>query len=138
MNIGEAARQSGVPAKTIRYYEEIGLIAAAGRTQAGYRAYSTAEVEILRFIQKARSLGFSVKDVGDLLTLWRDRDRASADVRRIAQGHVAEVERKIAELEAIRRTLMGLISQCHGDDRPDCPILDGLAPGCCSSEAPPL
>ena len=131
MNIGEAARQSGVPAKTIRYYEEIGLIAAAGRTEAGYRSYATAEVEILRFIQKARSLGFSVKDVGDLLTLWRDRDRASADVRRIAQGHVAEVERKIAELEAIRRTLMGLISQCHGDDRPDCPILEGLAPGCC-------
>lgn len=131
MNIGDAARQSGIPAKTIRYYEEIGLIGAAGRTASGYRAYGTAEVEILRFIQKARSLGFSVKDVGDLLTLWRDRDRASADVRRIAQGHVAEVERKIAELEAIRRTLMGLISQCHGDDRPDCPILEGLAPGCC-------
>lgn len=131
MNIGEAARRSGVPAKTIRYYEEIGLIPAAGRTASGYRAYAEGEVEMLRFIQKARSLGFSVKDVGDLLALWRDRERASADVRRIAQGHVVEVERKIAELEAIRRTLMGLIDRCHGDDRPDCPILDELAPHCC-------
>lgn len=131
MNIGAAAKRSGVPAKTIRYYEEIGLIPAAGRTASGYRAYTESEVEMLRFIQKARSLGFSVKDVGDLLTLWRDRGRASADVRRIAQGHVAAVEHKIAELEAIRRTLMGLIDRCHGDDRPDCPILDELAPGCC-------
>jgi MerR family copper efflux transcriptional regulator len=132
MNIGNAAKLSGVPAKTIRSYEEIGLISKAGRTAAGYRAYSTAEVETLKFIHKARSLGFSVKDVGDLLTLWRDRERASADVRRIAEGHVAAVEQKIAELEAIRRTLHGLIHRCHGDDRPDCPILEGLAPGCCA------
>lgn len=131
MNIGEAAKQSGVPAKTIRYYEEIGLMPKAGRTASGYRAYTTAEVETLKFIQRARSLGFSVKDVGDLLTLWRDRERASADVRRIAEGQVQAVERKIAELEAIRRTLQGLIHRCHGDDRPDCPILDELAPGCC-------
>lgn len=131
MNIGTAASRSGVPAKTIRYYEEIGLIPAPGRTASGYRAYTAAEVETLRFIQRARSLGFAVKDVGDLLALWRDRERASSDVRRIAQGHVAEVERKIAELEAIRRTLQSLIDGCHGDDRPDCPILDGLAPGCC-------
>lgn len=132
MNIGEAGRRAGVPAKTIRYYEEIGLIPAAGRTASGYRAYTGAEVEMLRFIQKARSLGFSVKDVGELLTLWRDRGRASADVRRIAEGHVVAVEQKIAELEAIRRTLMGLVAKCHGDDRPDCPILDELAPECCS------
>ena len=132
MNIGDAARSSGVPAKTIRYYEEIGLISKAGRTASGYRDYGKAEVEILKFIHKARSLGFSVKDVGDLLALWRDRERASADVRRIAQGHVAAVEQKIAELEAIRRTLQGLIHQCHGDDRPDCPILEELAPGCCA------
>jgi Cu(I)-responsive transcriptional regulator len=131
MNIGEAAKRSGVPAKTIRYYEDVGLIPAAGRTAAGYRAYTASEVETLKFVQRARSLGFSVKDVGDLLALWRDRGRASADVRRIAQQHVAEVERKIAELETMRRTLQGLIHRCHGDDRPDCPILDELAPGCC-------
>lgn len=131
MNIGQAAKRSGVSAKTIRYYEEIGLIPAAGRTASGYRDYGDAEVETLKFIQKARSLGFSVHDVGDLLTLWRDRDRASADVRRIAQGHVQAVEQKIAALQAIRQTLEGLISRCHGDDRPDCPILEGLAPGCC-------
>lgn len=131
MNIGTVAARSGVPAKTIRYYEEIGLIPAPGRTAAGYRAYTAADVETLKFIQRARSLGFAVKDVGNLLALWRDRERASADVRRIAQGHVAEVERKIAELETIRRTLQSLIDGCHGDDRPDCPILDGLAPGCC-------
>lgn len=132
MNIGDAAKSSGVAAKTIRYYEDIGLIPKAGRTASGYRAYTEAEVETLKFIQRARSLGFSVKDVGNLLTLWRDRDRASADVRSIAQGHVAAVERKIAELDSIRRTLQGLIDCCHGDDRPDCPILDGLAPrGCC-------
>ncbi|MGE5514435.1 MAG: Cu(I)-responsive transcriptional regulator [Bacteroidota bacterium] len=131
MNIGTAAARSGVAAKTIRYYEEIGLIPSPGRTAAGYRAYTEADVETLRFIQRARSLGFAVKDVADLLTLWRDRERASADVRRIAQGHVSEVERKIAELETIRRTLQSLIDCCHGDARPDCPILDGLAPGCC-------
>jgi Cu(I)-responsive transcriptional regulator len=131
MNIGTAAARSGVPAKTIRYYEEIGLMPKPGRTAAGYRAYTDADVEVLRFIQRARSLGFAVKDVNDLLTLWRDRERASGDVRRIAKEHVAEVERKIAELEAIRRTLQSLIERCHGDDRPDCPILDELAPHHC-------
>lgn len=131
MNIGQASKRSGVPAKTIRYYEEIGLIPPAGRTAAGYRDYDESEVETLKFVQKARSLGFSVHDVGDLLTLWRDRGRASADVRRIAQGHVQAVERKIAELEAIKQTLEGLIRRCHGDDRPDCPILAELAPSCC-------
>jgi len=127
MNIGEAARRSGVPAKTIRYYESIGLIPAAGRTNAGYRAYTTNEVETLRFIQRARSLGFSVGDVGGLLELWRDRSRASADVKAIALNHVAAIERKIAELDSIRRTLLDLTNRCCGDDHPDCPILETLA-----------
>lgn len=127
MNIGEAARRAGVPAKTIRYYERIGLIPAAGRTASGYRDYSERDVETLRFVQHARSLGFSVKDVGELLQLWHDRGRASGDVKRIAAGHVAAVERKIAELQAIRATLVSLMNRCHGDDRPDCPILAQLA-----------
>jgi len=131
MNIGKVAALSGVPAKTIRYYEEIGLMPAPGRTASGYRAYTERDVQTLKFIQRARSLGFAVKDVADLLALWRDRGRASADVRRIAQHHVAEVERKIAELETIRATLQSLIDCCHGDDRPDCPILESLAPTCC-------
>jgi MerR family copper efflux transcriptional regulator len=127
MNIGEAARRSGVPAKTIRYYESIGLIPAAGRTNAGYRAYTMNEVETLRFIQRARSLGFSVGDVGGLLELWRDRSRASADVKAIALNHVAAIERKIAELDTIRRTLIDLTTRCCGDNHPDCPILEELA-----------
>jgi MerR family transcriptional regulator, copper efflux regulator len=127
MNIGEAARRSGVPAKTIRYYEGIGLIPAAGRSQSGYRSYGTTEVEMLRFIHRARSLGFSVKDVAGLLALWRDRSRASADVKAIALDHVAAIERKLAELESIRRTLLDLTHRCHGDDHPDCPILAELA-----------
>jgi Cu(I)-responsive transcriptional regulator len=131
MNIGTAAKRSGVPAKTIRYYEDVGLIPKAGRTGSGYRDYDDADVETLRFIQRARSLGFAVKDVAGLLALWRDRGRASADVRRIAQEHVRAVETKIAELESMRRTLTELIERCHGDDRPDCPILDGIARTCC-------
>lgn len=131
MNIGAAAARSGVPAKTIRYYEGIGLIKKAGRTAGGYRDYSQAEVETLKFIQRARSLGFSVKDVGELLQLWHDRDRASSEVKRIAEGHVEAIGRKIAELEEIRRTLQTLVARCHGDDRPDCPILEGLAHDCC-------
>ena len=126
MNIGEAAKRSGVTAKTIRYYESIGLIPAAGRTNSGYRAYTAKEVEMLRFIQRARSLGFSVEDVAGLLALWRDRSRASADVKAIALKHVGEIERKIAELDSIRRTLLDLTNRCCGDDHPDCPILDGL------------
>jgi MerR family copper efflux transcriptional regulator len=127
MNIGEAARRSGVSAKTIRYYESVGLIPAAGRTASGYRAYTLNEVETLRFIHRARSLGFSVGDVGGLLELWRDRSRASADVKAIALKHVADIERKIAELDTIRRTLLDLTTRCCGDDHPDCPILEELA-----------
>jgi len=127
MNIGEAARQSGVPAKTIRYYEEIGLIAPAGRRANGYRDYDRRDVAALHFIHQARSLGFSVREVADLLALWRDPNRAAADVRMLAQTHVAEIDRRMAELVAMRRTLTTLIDRCQGGDRPDCPILETLS-----------
>jgi Cu(I)-responsive transcriptional regulator len=127
MNIGKAATRSGVPAKTIRYYEEVGLIPKAARTNGGYRDYSDQEVETLRFIHRARDLGFPVKDVAALLTLWRDRSRSSADVKKLALDHVAEIDVKIAELKSIRGTLTHLAARCHGDDRPDCPILEDLA-----------
>lgn len=127
MNIGAAAQRSGVPAKTIRYYESINLIDAAARTASGYRVYDIRDVETLRFIQRARSLGFSVKDVGDLLALWRDKQRASGQVKALANRHVEEINRKMAELEAMRETLSELIEKCHGDARPDCPILGDLA-----------
>lgn len=127
MNISQAAERSGVPAKTIRYYEEIGLIPPAERTASGYRQYGAKEVETLRFINRARSLGFSVPDVQALLGLWRDRQRASRDVRAMAERHLDVIEQKIAELQTMRDTLTDLIGRCHGDDRPDCPILKGLA-----------
>ena len=127
MNIGSVARETGVPAKTIRYYESIGLIPRARRSDNGYRHYVDTDVEVLRFIQRARRLGFSVNDVADLLALWHDKGRASADVKTLARRHVAEMERRIAELDALRRTLVDLAERCHGDDRPDCPILDDLA-----------
>ena len=127
MNIGTAARKSGVSAKTIRYYEGIGLIPQAARTANGYRDYGPTDVEILRFIHRARGLGFSVKDVANLVALWRDRSRASADVKALALRHIVEVERRIADLETVRRTLVDLTDRCHGDDRPDCPILEDLA-----------
>ena len=127
MNIGSVANLTGVPAKTIRYYESIGLIAEPGRTEGGYRDYSKTDIEMLRFIQRARKLGFSVKDVGNLLTLWRDKGRASGDVKTLALKHIDEVNERIRELESIRDTLNRLTHACHGDDRPDCPILDDLA-----------
>jgi Cu(I)-responsive transcriptional regulator len=127
MNIGDVARRSGVPAKTIRYYEGIGLIPPAARTNGGYRNYGERDVQLLNFIHRARRLGFSVKDVGDLLALWQDRQRASAEVKKLVLDHLAEIDRKIAELRAIHRTLGDLSERCHGDDRPDCPILDDLA-----------
>lgn len=129
MNIGQAATASGVPAKTIRYYEEIGLIAAPARTASGYRDYDEAGVHTLRFVARARSLGFSIDECRNLLALWRDRGRASADVKRIALDHVAAIERKIAELEEMRATLVDLTDRCQGDNRPDCPILLGLEKG---------
>jgi Cu(I)-responsive transcriptional regulator len=127
MQIGRVAERSGVPAKTIRYYEEIGLIAKPARTDGGYRAYDERDVEILRFVNRARGLGFSIKDVKNLLALYEDRGRASADVKSIALEHVAEIEHKMSELESIRRTLLHLAERCHGDRRPECPILDELA-----------
>ncbi len=129
MNIGEAASESGVNAKTIRYYESIGLIPPAIRAENGYRNYSVSEIQTLKFIQHARRLGFSVNDVGGLLALWRDKSRASADVKALALQHISDVEKRIGELESIRNTLIDLTDRCHGDDRPDCPILEDLAAG---------
>ena len=129
MNIGEAASESGVNAKTIRYYESIGLIPPAIRAENGYRNYSPIDIETLKFIQHARRLGFSVKDVGGLLELWRDKSRTSADVKALALKHISEVEKRIAELQSIRKTLIDLTDRCHGDDRPECPILEDLASG---------
>lgn len=127
MNIGNVAKVSGVSAKTIRYYEEIGLIPPAVRGDNGYRQYRQEDVEILRFIQRARKLGFAVRDVGGLLALWRDKQRASGDVKAMAIRHIEEVEERIRELESIRQTLVDLTQKCQGGDRPDCPILAGLA-----------
>lgn len=127
MNIGTAAERSGVAAKTIRYYESVGLIQPAERTAAGYRVYGTQDVETLRFVQRARSLGFSVEEVSNLLALWRDRSRSSAEVKALARHRVEDIDRKVAELTEMRETLLHLMERCHGDDRPDCPILQGLA-----------
>ena len=126
MSIGEAASQSGVPPKTIRYYEEIGLIAPAERMENRYRAYDEKDIQTLRFIQRARSLGFSLKEVEKLLALYRDRRRASKDVKRLALAHVAELDHKIAELKAIRNTIADLAERCQGNQRPECPILEEL------------
>lgn len=126
MNIGEAAAASGISAKMIRYYESIGLIGSATRTASGYRVYTDADLHTLRFVRRARDLGFSVEQMHELLALWRDRSRASADVKRIALEHVAELERKAAELHAMADTLKHLARHCHGDARPDCPILADL------------
>ena len=126
MNIGEAARASGVSAKMIRYYEQTGLIPPAARTAAGYRSYSEENVHVLRFIRRARDLGFSIAKIANLLQLWRDRNRHSAKVKRIAEAHIAELRRKIEELEQIAATLEHLAASCSGDNRPECPILADL------------
>ena len=126
MRIGEAAERSGVNAKTIRYYESIRLIQPALRRDNGYRDYDKIDVQELIFIQSARGLGFPIEDIRTLLSLWRDRERASADVRALAKRHLGAIDARIADLQAIRSTLTGLITACHGDERPDCPILDGL------------
>ena len=128
MNIGDAADRSGLPAKTIRYYEEIGLV-RPDRGDNGYRDYRAADVHKLRFLQRSRGLGFSVEECRQLLALYEDRDRASADVRQIASAKVTEIDRKIRELTALRKTLETLVHACHGNERPDCPILEELAEG---------
>jgi MerR family copper efflux transcriptional regulator len=126
-NIGEAARRSGVSAKMVRHYESLGLLPSVHRTEAGYRQYGDSEVHTLRFIRRARDLGFSMDEIAQLLKLWQNRRRSSAEVRRIASRHIDDLSRKLAEMEAMRRTLQHLVHCCHGDDRPDCPILDELA-----------
>ena len=129
MNIGEAAARSGVPAKTIRYYEDIGLVAPAPRTGNGYRAYGATDLHVLRFLQRARSLGFSVKECRQLIDLYRNPHRASAEVKALAEQRIEAIDRKLAELAGMRSTLVQLAHSCHGDDRPECPILDDLALG---------
>lgn len=127
MNIGQAARASGVSAKMIRYYEKTGLIPEAARKNSGYRDYDDADIHRLRFIRSARDLGFVVEQIGDLLALWSDRKRASSDVKRLALAHVEVLKKKQAEIAAMIATLENLAGRCHGDDRPDCPIIEGLA-----------
>jgi MerR family copper efflux transcriptional regulator len=126
MNIGEAAARSGLPPKTIRYYEDIGLLRAP-RSGNGYRDYGEAEIHKLAFLQRARSLGFSIEDCRALLGLYEDRSRASQDVKHLAETRIVEIEAKIRELQSMRATLRRLVHACHGDDRPDCPILEDLA-----------
>ena len=127
MNIGEAASASGISAKMIRYYESVDLISAASRTETGYRVYTLDDVHTLRFIRRARDLGFSVEQIRELLALWRDRSRASSDVKRIALRHVESLEAKARSLHEMARTLQHLANTCHGDDRPHCPIIETLA-----------
>lgn len=129
MNIGEAAAATGVTAKMIRHYESIGLIKEAGRTGSGYRTYGPKDLATLSFIRRSRDLGFSIAQIRDLLTLWQDRGRASADVKRIAGEHIEELTAKMQQLQEMVMTLQHLSAHCHGDDRPDCPILERLATG---------
>ena len=129
INIGAVAERSGVPPKSIRYYESIGLIQPAERRANGYRSYSPLDMRTLAFIKRARGLGFSVEDVRDLLDLWRDRSRKSAAVKAMAAQHIEALGRKIEELQSMRKALADLVKRCRGDSRPDCPILDDLEDG---------
>jgi len=133
MNIGQAAAASGVSAKMIRHYESVGLFAPAARTDAGYRQYGDKDVHTLRFIRQSRDLGFSIEQIRELLGLWQDRHRPSRQVKALAQAHIQELEQKLQELQAMKATLAHLVHCCHGDDRPDCPIIDSLA-----QEHPPV
>lgn len=137
MNIGEAAKASGVSAKMIRYYEATGLIPAAGRTGSGYRVYSGTEVQMLRFIRRARDLGFPVEKIVALLALWRDRSRQSADVKRLAQEQIDGLQKKINEMQAMMDTLQHLADACCGNDRPECPILVDLGGGPAAGSSTP-
>lgn len=127
MNIGEAAKVSGVNAKLIRHYESIGIVPKVARTESGYRVYSDADVHILKFVKRARGLGFSMKEIKKLVGLWRNRSRASSEVKQLALTHIATLEKKIAELESMADALKRLAKSCHGDSRAHCPILDELA-----------
>ena len=129
MNIGAAAAASGVTSKMIRHYEAIGLLQAAERRSNAYRDYGEREIHELRFIRRARRLGFSIAEIGELLALWRDRGRPSREVKRIAEAHIGDLQSRIAEMQAMAATLGKLVHACHGDDRPDCPILEDLALG---------
>ena len=133
VNIGDAARASGVSAKMVRHYESLGLLGAVARTHSGYRQYSAADIHTLRFIKRARDLGFSMAEIGNLVGLWHDQARASSEVKRVAQQHLVELDNRIQAMQHMRRALQKLVRSCQGDHRPDCPILDNLAggPGCC-------
>jgi MerR family transcriptional regulator, copper efflux regulator len=127
VQIGEAAQLSGVSAKMLRHYESLGLLGRVTRTDSGYRQYSAAEVHTLRFIKRSRELGFSMAEIAELVNLWQNRRRASASVKRIAQKHLADLDARIEAMQAMQRSLQTLLHHCHGDERPDCPILDDLA-----------
>ena len=127
VNIGEAARQSGVSAKMLRHYESLGLLGKVNRTDSGYRLYSPADVHTLRFIKRCRDLGFSMAEIAELVGLWQNRQRASSNVKKIAQKHVDELNERIEAMQSMQRALSTLLDCCHGDERPDCPILDDLA-----------
>lgn len=127
MNIGEAAKASGVSTKMIRHYEGLGLVPEAIRTGAGYRQYASKEVHTLRFIRQSRDLGFSLEQIRELLSLWQDRKRPSRQVKALAQAHIEELDEKLQEIQAMKATLEHLVHCCHGDDRPDCPIIETLA-----------
>lgn len=126
MNIGQAASQAGVSAKMVRHYESLGLLPKIARTDSGYRQYEDRDVHTLRFIRRGRDLGFSMAEIADLLKLWQNRRRASADVKRIALAHVTDLDRRMVEMAAMKKTLENLADCCRGDDRPDCPILNEL------------
>ena len=127
LHIGAAAERSGVSAKMVRHYESLGLLPQVRRTDSGYRQYGEREVHVLRFIRRARDLGFGMAEIAELLKLWQNRQRSSAEVKRIALAHVADLERRLTEMQAMKRSLEALASCCHGDERPDCPILEQLA-----------
>ena len=125
--IGVAAQRAGVSARMLRHYEALGLLPPVARTDSGYRQYAEADVHALRFVRRARDLGFSMAEITTLLGLWQDKARASSQVKRIAQAHIDDLNTRIAAMQGMQRTLQQLVQCCHGDDRPDCPILDGLA-----------
>lgn len=127
VSIGEAAQRSGVSARMVRHYESLGLLPAVARTESGYRQYGEADIHTLRFIKRSRDLGFSMEEIAELVGLWNNRRRASSSVKRIAEKHLGELEQRIADMQSMRSTLAHLVHCCHGDSRPECPILDDLS-----------